>query len=572
VEASIGTLGGGAACSERAADPSPGATDQDSAKQETQEKSAEDGTADFEKATALKLNARRPIDFDQVVQLCESALQKGLDPATADFCRRMMLDSLLEYARGSSARILAPNRDSRWRYLRGETLKRLVKAVEIAPDSAESWMLIAKLNVLENGDREQGLAAVAKLIDLSASNKAQLAEALLVRAGFAENEEQRLEDLNQAVEVDPKNVEARRARAMYFLLNDSGEKAVADFEALLEMDPQDVNNRLMLAEVLIGSEQLDRALELLAGVEAPAGDFRAKLLMAQVHFTKKDFEKSLEFAQQVVDVAADNVAAINIEILSLLQLERNEEALASAEKLVSRAPGMPQAYWLRSIAYSALEKYEEAIKDVRILVDNVPENLLFKLQLGNLYNATDRPRAALKVFGEIHEEDPEFDGLYRSRGDAYLSTGQHAEAIADYEQELAKNPEDSGTLNNLAWVLATSPKDEVRNGAKALELGLKAAELTKYEQAHILSTLASGYAETGDFEKAREWIAKAVAIAEAEQAKNLENLKKEAAAYEKNEPWRELEIKEEVPLEDADRQARPRGRERPNRGNADDDF
>jgi len=256
--------------------------------------------------------------------------------------------------------------------------------------------------------------------------------------------------------------------------------------------------------------------------------------------------------------------------LSFLQLDRNQDALTAAEDLVGRAPGLPQAYWLRSIAYSSLEKYEEAIKDLRILVENVPENLLFKLQLGNLYNATDRPRAALKVFGEIHDEDPEFDGLYRSRGDAYLSTGQHAEAIADYEKELEKNPEDSGTLNNLAWVLATSPKDEVRNGARAVELGLKAAELTKYEQAHILSTLASGYAESGDFEKARQWIAKAVDIAEAAQAKNLESLKKEAAAYEKNEPWRELEIKEEVPLEEG--AERPRARTRPGRGNTDDDF
>ncbi len=63
-----------------------------------QDEAKQDGTADFEKATELKINARRPIDFDQVVQLCESAIKKGLDPATESFCRRLMLDSLLEYA------------------------------------------------------------------------------------------------------------------------------------------------------------------------------------------------------------------------------------------------------------------------------------------------------------------------------------------------------------------------------------------------------------------------------------------------------------------------------------------
>lgn len=545
---------------------------QDEAKQDEakQDEVKQDGTADFEKATELKINARRPIDFDQVVQLCESAIKKGLDPATESFCRRLMLDSLLEYARLSSGKILVPNRDARWRFLRGESLKRLVKAVEIAPDSAEAWTLIAKLNVLENGDRDQGLGAVEKLIDLSSSNKSQLAEALLLRAGYAENDEQRLEDLSQAVEVDPNNLEARRARAMYYMLKDANDEALADFEAMLAIEPNDINNRFMLAEVLMRADQLDRALEMLQAVEAPPRDFRGKLLMAQIHFRQEAYEKCLENADQVLAIVGDFPDAINLRILSLLQLERNEEALEAAESLVGSNPGLTQGYWLRSIAYSSLDRYDEAIKDLQLLVDNVPESPLFKLQLGNLYNASDRPRAALKLFNEIFEEDPDYEGLYRSRGDAYLSTGQHAEAVADYERELAKNPEDTGTLNNLAWVLATSPKDDVRNGARSLLLGLKAAELTEYKQAHILSTLASGYAETGDFDKAREWIAKAVGIAEAEQAKNLDSLKKEAASYEKNEPWRELEVKEEAPLEESN----PRQRRRPSseQRNNDDDF
>ena len=70
-------------------------------------------------------------------------------------------------------------------------------------------------------------------------------------------------------------------------------------------------------------------------------------------------------------------------------------------------------------------------------------------------------------------------------------------------------PEESGLLNNLAWVLATSPNDKVRDGKRSIELATKACELTEYKEAHILSTLASGYAEEGDFETAKKWSAKA---------------------------------------------------------------
>ncbi|MBL8891424.1 MAG: tetratricopeptide repeat protein [Planctomycetaceae bacterium] len=538
---------------------------QDEAKQAEQE----DGTADFEKATELKLNARRPMDLDKVVQLCESALKKGLDPATEEFCRRLMLDSLMEYARISSARILTPQQDPRWRFLRGEALKRLTKVVGLEENNVEAWMLIAKLNLLETGDREQGAAAIAKVIELSADNKTQMAEALLVRAGFAEDDEQRLADLNQAVEVDPKNIEVRRARAIYFMRIADNAKAILDFQAILEAEPT-IENRLLLANVMMEADQLDQALELLAAAEAADGEFRPQMMMAQIYFRKKEYEKCLENVDKVLGMVQDLPEATNMRILSLLQLERHEEALAAAEEWVEKMPNNPQGYWLRSIANSSLDKFDEAIQDLQFLVESVPDAPLFKLQLANLYNASDRPRAALKIFEELQEESPDLEGFYRSRGDAYLSTGQHAEAIADYEKELAKNPDDSGTLNNLAWVLATSPTDSVRNGARAIELGLKAAELTKYEQAHILSTLASGYAETGDFEKAREWIAKAVAIAEAEKAKNLDGLKKEAASYDKNEPWRELEVKEEAPLPEAAPKRRPR--QRPPTDRSDDDF
>lgn len=538
---------------------------QDEAKQTEQE----DGTADFEKATELKLNARRPMDLDKVVQLCESALKKGLDPATEEFCRRLMLDSLMEYARISSSRVLTPQPDPRWRFLRGEALKRLTKVVDIEAKNVEALMLIAKLNLLETGDREQGAEAVAKVIELSADNKAQMAEALLVRAGYADDEEQRLKDFNQAVELDPKNIAILRARAIYFMQQANNEKALLDFQAVLEAEPN-IENRLLLATVMMKAEQLDKALELLAAAEPAEGEVRPKLMMAQIYFNKKEYEKCIENADQVLEMVRDLPEATNIRIMSLLQLDRNEDALAATEELVEKMPNNPNGYWLRSLANSSMDKYDEAIQDLQFLVESVPDASVFKLQLGNLYNASDRPRAALQVFEELLEENPDLEGLYRSRGDAYLGTGQHAEAIADYEKELAKNPEDSGTLNNLAWALATAPDDSVRNGARSLELGLKACELTKYEQAHILSTLASGYAETGDFEKAREWIAKAVTLAETKDAKNLEHLKKEAASYEKNEAWRETEIKEEAPMPESAPKRRPR--QRPPIEDSEDDF
>jgi tetratricopeptide (TPR) repeat protein len=133
----------------------------------------------------------------------------------------------------------------------------------------------------------------------------------------------------------------------------------------------------------------------------------------------------------------------------------------------------------------------------------------------------------------------------RGRGDALLSVAKQKEAIADYEQVLKVEPEHSGTLNNLAWVLATSPHDKLRDGRRAIELATKACELTEYKAPHILSTLASGYAETGDFENAKKWSKKAVELGKGTDV--VEQLQKELESYEQKKPWREEQKVEEKP-------------------------
>jgi DNA phosphorothioation-dependent restriction protein DptG len=72
--------------------------------------------------------------------------------------------------------------------------------------------------------------------------------------------------------------------------------------------------------------------------------------------------------------------------------------------------------------------------------------------------------------------------------------------------------------------------------------------VTKYEAPHILSTLAAGYAEAGDWETAIKWSSKAVELSE-KADKTVEDvseqLKKELESYKAKKPWREKQNTEE---------------------------
>jgi tetratricopeptide (TPR) repeat protein len=168
-----------------------------------------------------------------------------------------------------------------------------------------------------------------------------------------------------------------------------------------------------------------------------------------------------------------------------------------------------------------------------------------------MYAADERPRKAIQVLSGIVAADENNWEVLRSRADILLSVGKHAEAIEDYDHALkvqSDPPDDEevrdtwvNILNNLAWVLSTSPKDEVRNGKRAIELATRACEITSYEMPHIISTLAAAYAETGDFENAKKWSQKCIELGTEKLPEQIEQLRDELKHYEEGKPFRELQ-------------------------------
>jgi tetratricopeptide (TPR) repeat protein len=516
------------------------------------------GQAELDQATDLQLTAETLGELERVVKLAESALEKGLDAGQQTFAKQLLSATLYQHASRSASAIFEqtpPN--PRWPAIRQSALKSLEKAKRYDATLPDVYLLEARLQAeLPQGDSKAAHAALDEAIKLlkAKDELKQLAKAYILRGKLNEEQDRKLADFESAVKADPTNTDALQARAFLYLQMGENEKAEAELLKLVEQEPDNPGLMAALAEALTDLKKYDEALKYCEDVikRAPRSTLGYNL-RARIKVMQDDVKGGIADLDEALGINGNDLQALLMR--SQLHASQGDDAKAKADvdKALKVDPDLTPGIRLRSMLAAQQKRWGDAISDLQLLLQSDPTNTELRLQLAGYYVGDNRPRRAIELLTSIlegirDENDPKqrevkSDAL-RSRGDALLSVGKHADAIKDYDEALKIEPEDTGVLNNLAWVLATSPEDGVRNGERSIELGLKACEITKYERPHILSTLAAGYAEKGDWESALKWSAKAVELGVKDDMID-EQLKKELESYKEKKPWREKQEIEE---------------------------
>jgi Flp pilus assembly protein TadD len=130
---------------------------------------------------------------------------------------------------------------------------------------------------------------------------------------------------------------------------------------------------------------------------------------------------------------------------------------------------------------------------------------------------------ALAKHGEFDEADgyleqavrlnPKLVTVYGKLGLILDSQGNVQKAIAYYRQALLANPDEPRICNNLAWLLATTWRADLRDGKEAVRLAEHACGLAGNKNPFLIGTLAAAYAEAGRFPEAVTAAQNAIALA-----------------------------------------------------------
>lgn len=284
-------------------------------------------------------------------------------------------------------------------------------------------------------------------------------------------------------------------------------EAAAKARKVRALDPDRFDAVSLLALALGQTGQADRAAsvlrEYLAGHQ---GDTDAMRQLAGLYMSSGQFDTALKLMVDAVRKQPDSaVLQFNLGIV-LARAGKEKEALSAINAALRLDPTMIPAYTWLAQYFQQKQQLDKAIMTYRAMVTANPRAGAGYLSLAALLIAADDP----------------------------------ATAVAELERGHKALPRNARITELLAWILATSMHDDVRNADRAAELARALCDQADTPSASMLDTLAAALAAQGKFDEAIRIAEQA--LQQAQETADLQlarDLQARISLYNQGKPYRE---------------------------------
>jgi len=245
----------------------------------------------------------------------------------------------------------------------------------------------------------------------------------------------------------------------------------------------------------------------------------------QLDAASAHFEETLRFRPN------DSVAVINLG--SILQQKGNlDAAVAKYREALVLKPEEAEIHARLGGALRQQGALDQAIAHLQLALDKNLVDAKAHRDLGLALHQKGRIKEAIPQYQSALAIEPDYAEAHNDLGVALLQNGQPSEAIRQFKAMLALIPDNVATLDNLAWVLATTSPTSLRNGGEAVAFATQAVKLTGGKDPSVLNTQSAAYAAAGRFDEALATARQALQLAEARSDSDLvATLQKEIRLY-----------------------------------------
>ena len=214
-----------------------------------------------------------------------------------------------------------------------------------------------------------------------------------------------------------------------------------------------------------------------------------------------------------------------------LQGGHPDQAIIHYQRALVIDPKLPSALSNLGEALRQTGRLDEALSSLKYAAELNPKDPDAQNNLANTLFQKGAPDQALSHYERALQLKPSIPEAHNMIGTLKLIKGDQKTALSEFQQALALNPENLTYMNNVAWILATSPDGTLRNAQGALELAQRGVKLSK-GQPDLLRTLAAAQAAVKNYRDAVTTAKRAMELATSQGNKELpERLRNEITLY-----------------------------------------
>ena len=296
-----------------------------------------------------------------------------------------------------------------------------------------------------------------------------------------------------------------RAGDTYLTANDTA-GAIREYRKALELNPENAVAHSNLGGVLATQGMVEEGkAHLYEAIHLDPQSGSAHYNLGMLLYRERQIDEAVRHLSLAVEFRPETADAQRV-LGALLCTKGNvAQGTVHLSEAVRLAPDDAAAQYCLGKALASAGKADEAIRHLSVAVQLEPDNA-----------------AAHGLLGQT---------LFRRQ--------EVGAAISHLSSAVRLEPNDAQMLSDLAWMFATAPAAELRDGARAIALAQRACALTRYRAVQPLDILAVSYAETGRFAEAIRAAEQALELAQtAGEEAIVEAIKARIELYKEGKPYR----------------------------------
>ena len=377
-------------------------------------------------AHALLSALAAQLDADADVLLWAGKVEEALEPPNDDAAEQLYRDAILADPVQFGAYLalaelfLRTERDV-------EAGAVLEQAAERVPESGNMRSQLGAFE-LRRGQLPRAIQELTRALELDDSNTRAL-----FSLGVAYRRSNRLAEssrtFDRLAEVDPGHPGLALERGLLFEARGDSERAVAQYRAALEDQPDDMDLLLRLGAAQVSAGQIDEAEETLERVrQARPGSAEAHHFVGRIAFARGLYADALIQFRQALQLDATRGEYYLWAGWAALESGHLGEALLAENQAIERDPTLGDAYWLRGRIKLRQGLPDSALEDLTTARRLSPGRVDVLADLGDVYDQLRRVPEAIASYEQAVAQVDDNGGWWYTLGRFRLDRGDRAQA------------------------------------------------------------------------------------------------------------------------------------------------